>query len=309
LQLPPFFLFVSFAIIADMRVSPSLTCTIKSVVSEVDYEAVEKAVADVVKEKQVFERIMITKEEAIDIFGYNKFKTEILSEKVPEGALCSIYRCGDLIDPCKGPHLLNTGRVKAFKVTKNSSSYWRADASKEVLQRVYAISFPDKKQLKEWEEIQEEAKKRDHRNVGKDQELWFFHPFSPGCVFWLPHGMRIFNKLQSFIRAEYWKRGFQEVQTPNMFHSDLWKTSGHWDKYSENMFVLDVDGAKHSLKPMNCPGHCLVFQHRLRSYRELPIRMADFGVLHRNELKGALGGMTRCRRFQQDDAHIFCRQD
>jgi threonyl-tRNA synthetase len=223
--------------------------------------------------------------------------------------MCSVYRCGDLIDPCKGPHLPHTGRVKAFEVTKNSSSYWRADAKKETLQRVYAISFPDNKQLKEWQEIQKAAKERDHRKVGKDQELWFWHPLSPGCVFMLPHGTRIFNTLVGLTRSEYRKRGFDEVQTPTMFHSNLWKMSGHWEKYQENLFMLNVDDSLHSLKPMNCPSHCLMFKNRARSYKELPIRYADFGVLHRNELRGALSGMTRVRRFQQDDAHIFCRED
>lgn len=279
------------------------------IVSENDYEQIEEAVKQVIKEKQPFERLVVTKEEALELFAYNKFKTEILAEKVPNGVSCTLYRCGDLIDPCKGPHLLNSGRIGYFHVFKNSSSYWRADASKESLQRIYAISFAEKKQLEEWIETRKKLEQLDHRNIGKDQELWFFHPLSPGCVFFLPHGQRIFNALLQLMKDEYKKRGYTEVQTPNMFHVDLWKTSGHWDKYAENMFSLKVDDADFALKPMNCPGHCLVFHHRQRSYRELPIRLADFGVLHRNELKGALSGMTRVRRFQQDDAHIFCRED
>ncbi|KAF0981384.1 hypothetical protein FDP41_012494 [Naegleria fowleri] len=279
------------------------------VVSESDYDKVKEAVTKIVNEKQPFERLLVTKEEALQLFADNKFKVEILSEKVKDGDYCSVYRCGRLIDPCKGPHLLHTGKVTTFEVTKNSSSYWRADASKETLQRVYAMSFPDKKLHKEWQTLMEEAKRRDHRNIGKEQELWFFHPYAPGMVFFLPHGQRLFNTIQSMMRNEYWNRGYSEVQTPNVFHSDLWKTSGHWDKYAENMFVLEIDKAQHSLKPMNCPSHCLMFKHRNRSYRELPIRFADFGVLHRNELKGALTGMTRLRKFQQDDAHIFCRPD
>jgi threonyl-tRNA synthetase len=278
-------------------------------VSEADYKKIQNDVSKIIKEKQPFERLVVTKEEALDLFAGNKFKVEILSEKVPNNGTCTVYRCGDLVDPCKGPHLLHTGRVTAFNINKNSSSYWRADAKKEVLQRVYAISFPDKKMLQEWIHFQEEAKKRDHRKVGKDQELWFTHPLSPGCVFFLPHGTRIFNTLVELTRSEYRKRGFSEVQTPNIYHTDLWKTSGHWEKYSENMFSLEIDECLHALKPMNCPAHCLMFKHRNRSYRELPIRFADFGVLHRNELKGALTGMTRVRRFQQDDAHIFCRED
>lgn len=181
-------------------------------VTEADYSTINKVVEQIVKEKQPFERLLVTKEEALELFKYSKFKTEILSEKVPEGVMCTVYRCGDLIDPCKGPHLLHTGKARAFAVTKNSSSYWRADSTKETLQRIYAISFPDKKQLKEWQHIQEEAKKRDHRNIGKDQELWFFHPYSPGMIFFLPHGQRIFNKLVDLMKNEYLKRGYQEVQ-------------------------------------------------------------------------------------------------
>ncbi|KAL9644317.1 hypothetical protein ABK040_005778 [Willaertia magna] len=278
-------------------------------VSEGDYNKIKEAASKIMKEKQKFERLLVTKEEALELFKDNKFKCEILSEKVKEGTLCTVYRCGRLVDPCKGPHLLDTSRVKTFEVTKNSSSYWRANANNETLQRVYGISFPDKKQMEEWKHLMEEAKKRDHRVIGKDQDLWFFHPYAPGCVFFLPHGQRLFNSVQTLIRQEYWKRGYSEVQTPNLFHCDLWKTSGHWDKYAENMFVLEVDKCQHALKPMNCPSHCLMFKHKARSYRELPIRFADFGVLHRNELKGALTGMTRVRKFQQDDAHIFCRPD
>ena len=176
----------------------------------------------------------------------------------------------------------------------------------ETLQRIYGISFPDAKMLKEWEKFQEEAKNRDHRKIGRDQELFFFHELSPGSCFFLPKGAYIYNTLIEFIRSEYRKRGFQEVVTPNIFNSKLWMTSGHWQHYSENMFSFEVEKEIFALKPMNCPGHCLMFDHRPRSWRELPLRLADFGVLHRNELSGALTGLTRVRRFQQDDAHIFC---
>ncbi len=175
----------------------------------------------------------------------------------------------------------------------------------DVLQKV----SPDKAMLKQWQEFQEQAKQRDHRVVGGKQDLFFFHQLSPGSCFWLPHGARIYNKLLEFIRAEYWKRGYEEVITPNIFNLQLWETSGHAIHYKENMFVFDVENQEFGMKPMNCPAHCLLFAHRIRSYRELPFRVADFGVLHRNELSGALTGLTRVRRFQQDDAHIFCRQD
>nr|KAF6442524.1 hypothetical protein HJG63_018883 [Rousettus aegyptiacus] len=179
----------------------------------------------------------------------------------------------------------------------------------ETLQRIYGISFPDPKMLKEWEKFQEEAKNRDHRKIGRDQELYFFHELSPGSCFFLPKGAYIYNTLIEFIRSEYRKRGFQEVVTPNIYNSRLWMTSGHWQHYSENMFSFEVEKELFALKPMNCPGHCLMFDHRPRSWRELPLRLADFGVLHRNELSGALTGLTRVRRFQQDDAHIFCAME
>uniref|UniRef100_A0A7S1KPI9 Probable threonine--tRNA ligase, cytoplasmic n=1 Tax=Percolomonas cosmopolitus TaxID=63605 RepID=A0A7S1KPI9_9EUKA len=281
----------------------------KTTVNDDDYKKLEQTIQKILKEKQSFERIEVSKEDAIEMFKYNKFKQEMLIDKVPEGAYCSVYRCGDLIDPCKGPHVLDTGRVKAFKVVKNSSSYWRADANKESLQRIYGISFPDKKELKEYVQRMEELKAIHHKTIGKKQQLWFSHEHAPGMFFFLPKGQHIFNQLLKLMEDEQKRRGFVEVQTPNMFHNELWKTSGHWYKYKDDMFQLNIDNQIHCLKPMNCPGHCLVFKHLKRSYRELPVRFSERGILHRNELKGALGGMTRLRRFQQDDAHIFCRSD
>jgi len=174
---------------------------------------------------------------------------------------------------------------------------------------VYGISFPDKKLLKQYKVFLEEAEKRDHRKIGTAQELFFFHELSPGSAFWFPHGARIYNTLVSFIQKQLWEREYTEVLSPNMFNFSLWHTSGHAMHYKDAMFCFDVEGVEFGLKPMNCPGHCLMFGHRLRSYRELPVRYADFGTLHRNELSGALTGLTRVRRFQQDDGHIFCRED
>merc|ERR1719322_1612790 len=191
-------------------------------------------------------------------------------------------------------------------VTKHSSAYWEGNSDAESLQRIYGVSFPDTKQLKEWRQFQEEAAKRDHRKLGKEQDLFFFHELSPGSCFFQPKGALIYNKLVQFIREENWKRGFQEVISPNIYNAKLWQTSGHWDHYAENMFKIDVEKEQFGLKPMNCPGHCIMFDQTTRSYKDLPLRMADFGVLHRNELSGALTGLTRVRRFQQDDAHIFC---
>ena len=196
-----------------------------------------------------------------------------------------------------------------LSLSQNSSCYFRGDKNDDSLQRVYGVAFPDKKQMTEHKKLVEEAAKRDHRKLGLDQELFFFDELSPGNVFLLPHGTLIFNALQKLLRSEYQKRGYQEVQSPNMYNVNLWKTSGHWEHYQDDMFGLDIEKQKWALKPMNCPGHCIIFGHRERSYRELPLRMADFGVLHRNEASGALNGMTRVRKFQQDDAHHFCTPD
>lgn len=278
-------------------------------VSQADYPSINKLADKIVKDKQKFERLVVSKENLLEMFKHNPLKLHLIKDKIPDGTSTTVYRCGPLIDLCRGPHITNTSRIKAFTVTKNSSSYFLGNAENEVLQRVYGISFPDKERMKEWQKFKEEADKRDHRLVGRNQELFFFHELSAGSCFFLPHGARIYNKLLDFIRSEYRKRGFSEVITPNIFNVNLWKTSGHWDNYRDDMFVFEQEKESFALKPMNCPGHCLMFAHRERSYRELPIRFADFGVLHRNELSGALHGLTRVRRFQQDDAHIFCRHD
>jgi len=278
-------------------------------IKEDDYKPIEKEVQKIIKKKQKFERMVVTKDEALEMFADNPFKVKILSTKVPDGSRTTVYRCGDLIDLCRGPHVAHTGKVKAFAAAKHSAAYWLGDAENDSLQRLYGISFPDKKQLKVWQEMMEKAKERDHRRVGTKQELFFFHELSPGSAFWLPHGTRIYNKLVNFIKEQYWARGYDEVITPNIYNLDLWHQSGHAQHYKDDMFCFEVEGQEWAMKPMNCPAHCLMFGAAIRSYRELPIRYADFGVLHRNELSGALTGLTRVRRFQQDDAHIFCRED
>ncbi|XP_072593208.1 threonine--tRNA ligase 2, cytoplasmic [Vulpes vulpes] len=274
-------------------------------VSSTELSALENICKTIIKEKQPFERLEISKEVLLEMFKYNKFKCRILNEKV-HTPTTTVYRCGPLIDLCKGPHVRHTGKIKAIKIFKNSSTYWEGNPEMETLQRIYGISFPDNKMMKTWEKFQEEAKNRDHRKVGKEQELFFFHDLSPGSCFFLPRGAFIYNTLMDFIREEYHRRNFTEVLSPNIFNSKLWETSGHWQHYSENMFTFDIEKDTFALKPMNCPGHCLMFAHRPRSWREMPVRLADFGVLHRNELSGTLSGLTRVRRFQQDDAHIFC---
>ncbi|XP_074205474.1 threonine--tRNA ligase, mitochondrial isoform X4 [Camelus bactrianus] len=232
-------------------------------------------------------------------------------------------RCGLLVDLCRGPHLRHTGQIGGLKLLTNSSSSWRFSGAPETLQRVSGISFPTAEELRAWEEWREEAELRDHRRIGKEQELFFFHELSPGSCFFLPRGTRVYNALVAFIRAEYTRRGFSEVKTPTLFSTKLWEQSGHWEHYREDMFALQTPGSDRptcsqndhhtsrptdtlALKPMNCPAHCLMFAHRPRSWRELPLRLADFGALHRAEASGSLGGLTRLRRFQQDDAHIFC---
>ncbi|XP_032247139.1 threonine--tRNA ligase 2, cytoplasmic [Phoca vitulina] len=274
-------------------------------VSSTELSALENICKAIIKEKQPFERLEVSKEVLLEMFKYNKFKCRILNEKI-NTPTTTVYRCGPLIDLCKGPHVRHTGKIKTIKIFKNSSTYWEGNPEMETLQRVYGISFPDNKMMKTWEKFQEEAKNRDHRKIGKEQELFFFHDLSPGSCFFLPRGAFIYNTLMDFIREEYHRRNFTEVLSPNMYNSRLWETSGHWQHYSENMFTFDIEKDTFALKPMNCPGHCLMFAHRPRSWREMPIRFADFGVLHRNELSGTLSGLTRVRRFQQDDAHIFC---
>ncbi|XP_004431939.1 PREDICTED: probable threonine--tRNA ligase 2, cytoplasmic [Ceratotherium simum simum] len=274
-------------------------------VSSTELSALESICKTIIKEKQPFERLEVSKEVLLEMFQYNKFKCRILNEKV-NTPTTTVYRCGPLIDLCKGPHVRHTGKIKAIKIFKNSSTYWEGNPEMETLQRIYGISFPDNKMMKTWEKFQEEAKNRDHRKIGKEQELFFFHDLSPGSCFFLPRGAFIYNTLMDFIREEYHQRNFTEVLSPNMYNSKLWEASGHWQHYSENMFTFDIEKDAFALKPMNCPGHCLMFDHRPRSWREMPIRFADFGVLHRNELSGTLSGLTRVRRFQQDDAHIFC---
>lgn len=277
-------------------------------ITEADFADLNKRVENIAKQKRTFERLELTKDEALNMFSYNPFKTEIINE-LPVGETITAYRDGPFIDLCRGPHVPQSSRCKAVMCKGTGQAYWRAKSENASLQRVYGISFPEKKQLKEYKTLIEEAAKRDHRIIGVKQELIMFHQISPGCPFFLPHGQRIFNVLQEFLRKQYWKHGYTEVQTPNMFDFDLWVQSGHAANYKENMYSLDIEGRECGLKPMNCPSHCLIFKSRNRSYRELPLRIADFGVLHRNELSGTLSGLTRVRRFQQDDAHIFCMEE
>lgn len=274
-----------------------------------DLAKIEGEMAKIVAERHDIHRKVLTKADALKIFKDNNYKVEIINEDVKEGEEISAYQQGEFIDLCHGPHVPNTSYIKAFKLTKTSGAYWRGDAKNKSLQRLYGIAFPTKTQMDDYSSMLQEAEKRDHRKLGKDLELFMFHDWSPGSAFFLPKGAIIYNELIGFVREEYLKRGYKEVITPQLFNKALWELSGHWQHYKENMFLLNVDNEEFSMKPMNCPSHVLIFKNRTRSYRELPLRIADFCVLHRNELKGVLGGLTRARKFSQDDAHIFCTRE
>lgn len=268
-----------------------------------DLEMIEKKMEEWRDRKLPFERSVVSYAEAKKLLKHNTFKLEILEEY--KDTELSFYSNGDFTDLCRGPHVPHTGYLTAFKLTKISAAYWRGDASKESLQRIYGISFPDKKELNKHLELIEEAKKRDHRKLGSELQLFAFHDISPGSAFFLPKGALLFNALTGFIRKEYRKRGYKEVVTPLVYDKSLWEQSGHWGHYKENMFLLMMDNREASLKPMNCPSHCLIYKMHAHSYKDLPLRIADFAMLHRNEAKGALGGLTRVRKFSQDDAHLF----
>ncbi|KAI1324372.1 threonyl-tRNA synthetase [Xylariaceae sp. FL0255] len=278
-------------------------------VQQSDWAPLEGIIGSIVKERQRFERLEMSKEDLLSMFSYNKYKQHIISDKIPDGTSTTVYRNGPLIDLCRGPHVPDTGRIEAFSIMKNSASYFLGNQENDSLQRIYGVSFDNKKKMTEYKKFLEEAAKRDHRKLGREQDLFMFHELSPGSTFFLPHGTRIYNTLLNYIRDQYHKRDYQEVITPNIFNSELWKMSGHWDYYKDDMFIVDLEKEQFGLKPMNCPAHFLVFANSPKVYSQLPLRLADFGVLHRNEASGALSGLTRVRRFQQDDAHIFCRLD
>lgn len=259
-----------------------------------------------IKENHHFNRFILTKSQALELFIYNPHKLHFINTKIPNEGLTSVYQVGDFVDLCSGPHLISTGLVRGLKYTDFSAVHWLGN-TKIPLQRVYGVSFPSNSELKNYEKHIEQAAKRDHRKTGS--HLFFWHPFAAGSAFFLPEGTRIYHKLIDFLRKEYIYRGFTEVVSPNLYNVDLWKKSGHYAKYKEDMYLLKSEEEELGLKPMNCPGHCLIFDHNLRSYKELPLRIAEFGVLHRNEISGSLSGLTRVRRFVQDDSHIFCRKD
>lgn len=277
--------------------------------TEEDFPQIEKKMAEIIKSDVPLVREEWATDKAVDTFGKMKerFKVEIIKDLGAPHV--SIYHQGDWFDLCRGPHIQRTGQIKAFKLLSVAGAYWRGDEKNPMLQRVYATAFKDPKELTEYLHQIEEAKKRDHRKLGKELGLFQFHVESPGAPFFTPKGTIIYNELQGFIRELYRERGYSEVITPQIFDVDLFKRSGHYDNYRENMYFMRVDERDFSAKPMNCPSHCLIFGADKHSYRELPLRMADFGRLHRYERAGAMHGLTRVRSFCQDDAHIFCSID
>jgi threonyl-tRNA synthetase len=275
-----------------------------------DLAAFEKEMQRVSQEKFPFERREVSRAEAEKVFADDPLKLERLSE-LGNDEVISVYKDGPFVDLCRGPHVPDTGRVKHYRLTHTAGAYWRGDSRRQMLQRIYGTAWFRKDELDQYLHRQEEAKKRDHRVVGKALDLFMMHPVSPGAVFWTERGTILFNELNEFIRQRQ-QKDFHEIRTPLLYNKALWEQSGHWGKYKENMFlVLDSDTGEHdfSLKPMNCPSHYLLYNSKKHSYRELPLRFATFDVLHRNEVTGALSGLVRVRQFQQDDCHIFLRQD
>ncbi|XP_067256517.1 threonine--tRNA ligase 2, cytoplasmic isoform X1 [Chanodichthys erythropterus] len=250
-------------------------------------------------------KLEITAQELKELFQDDAVRLQLAEEQMMGNAV-SVYRCGDSVGVCSGVLLPHTGFLKAFKMLQVSPVTLSGSTEASGILRMIGVAFPGEREREEWEREQEEARKRDHRRIGKAQELFFFHDVSPGSCFFMPKGAHIYNTLTDFIKSEYRRRGFSEVVTPTLYSTSLWERSGHWEHYSENMFTVTCEPHTFALKPMNCPAHCVMYEQRVRSWRELPIRWADFGALHRNEHSGALGGLTRVRRFCQDDAHIFC---
>ncbi|MBT7672375.1 MAG: threonine--tRNA ligase, partial [Proteobacteria bacterium] len=237
-----------------------------------------------------------------------EYKVQII-ESIPGDEDLSFYRQGDFIDLCRGPHVPSTGAFKAFKLTSVAGAYWRGDASNEMLQRIHGTAWGSKKDLKLFLQRLEEAEKRDHRKLGKHLDLFHFQEEAPGMVFWHRDGWSLYTAVEAYVRELLLEYDYQEVHTPQMLDRSLWERSGHWDKFRDNMFTTHVDGRDYAIKPMNCPGHVQLFNQGLRSYRDLPIRIAEFGMVHRNEPSGTLHGLLRARRFTQDDAHVFCTED
>jgi len=268
--------------------------------------AIEEEIQNIINEDLPVERLTMTREEADAFFREQEetYKLELIHE-MPPGEEITFYRQGEFTDMCTGPHLSSTGQVKAFKLTGLAGAYWRGSENNPMLQRIYGISFPSSKELKRHLQMLEEAKKRDHRKLGKELDLFSLHEEAPGFPFFHPNGMVLWNQLVEFWRREHRRAGYQEIKTPLILNSQLWKRSGHWDHYRENMYFTEIDDQEFAVKPMNCPGAMLVYLSGMHSYRDLPMRVAELGMVHRHELSGTLHGLMRVRSFTQDDAHLF----
>ena len=278
-----------------------------------DLEKIESRMEDIVSRNLLIEREVWERDEAKRVFAEigEKYKVEIIEDIIPEGEEVSVYRQGDWFDVCRGPHLPSTGKLpKAFKLMKLAGAYWRGNSDNEMLQRIYGTAWRDKKELKLHLQRLEEAEKRDHRKVGRKLDLFHFSDEAPGSVFWHPKGWTLFLQLLDYMRQRQEEAGYVEVNTPDVMDRSLWETSGHWFNYRENMFSTQTEDDRiFALKPMNCPGSVSMFAQGLKSYRDLPLRMAEFGKVHRYEPSGALHGLMRVRHFTQDDAHIYCTED
>ena len=278
-----------------------------------DLEKIESRMEDIVSRNLLIEREVWERDEAKRVFAEigEKYKVEIIEDIIPEGEEVSVYRQGDWFDVCRGPHLPSTGKLpKAFKLMKLAGAYWRGNSDNEMLQRIYGTAWRDKKELKSHLQRLEEAEKRDHRKVGRKLDLFHFSDEAPGSVFWHPKGWKLFLQLLDYMRQRQEEAGYIEVNTPDVMDRSLWETSGHWFNYRENMFSTQTEDDRiFALKPMNCPGSVSMFAQGLKSYRDLPLRMAEFGKVHRYEPSGALHGLMRVRHFTQDDAHIYCTED
>ncbi|NKI17102.1 threonine--tRNA ligase [Spongiibacter sp. KMU-166] len=274
-----------------------------------DLEKIEARMEELAGEDLPVSRVVMSREQAVDTFAAlgEEYKVEIIKE-LPEGEEISLYRQGEWMDLCRGPHVPSTGKLKAFKLTKVAGAYWRGDQNNAMLQRIYGTAWPNKKALKAYLNRIAEAEKRDHRKVGKKLDLFHMQEEAPGMVFWHPKGWSIYQAIEQYMRGKQIQHGYQEIKTPQVVDLSLWQKSGHADKFADGMFTLSADERDFAVKPMNCPCHVQVFNQGLRSYRDLPLRLAEFGSCHRNEPSGSLHGIMRVRGFTQDDAHIFCTE-
>ncbi|MDX1570041.1 MAG: threonine--tRNA ligase, partial [Xanthomonadales bacterium] len=278
--------------------------------SSEDLEKIEAEMERIANESIDVKRTEMDRDKAVEFFRDmgEEYKAEIIAS-IPSDEPISLYRQGDFIDLCRGPHVPNTDRLKAFKLTKVAGAYWRGDSDNEMLQRIYGTAWRNKKELKAYLHRLEEASKRDHRRLGTQLDLFHLQEEAPGMVFWHDHGYRIWLAVENYIRDKLRDNGYQEIKTPQVVDRSLWERSGHWDKFGDNMFTTSSENRDYAIKPMNCPCHVQIYNKQLHSYRDLPLRMAEFGSCHRNEPSGALHGLMRVRNFTQDDAHIFCTED